>query len=443
MNDPKDSQRSDGDGEQEPASGSPGEAGADRESGPPEPADQPEPESGGGGDAAGPEPALDSSGSSGSGADAAESEKPVTSAPGSSGSGGRRGYLGLTLLALLLALAALGGVAYLYLDRDEAADAGDIEALERAAADLEERLDSRLDALESDRASDAGEIENLASRLEELAGELDDLDLGPLESELSAISSDLEAIESRVADRLEAFEDRLEEIADEEIRDPRRDLERRVRLQEAMALLRMGQDRMELAGDASAARGAFARAGARLEDLDDPALGSVRRQIAREREALEGWQPVDWNEITARLQALESTVADWTLRESELTEVEPGDEEALGWLNRLRSTFSGLVEVRRREGDWLTPAEAEGLLAGIRARLAAAELAAARRDRQALESALDRIVGALEEWFDAEDSAVTGALESMESVRQMAREQDAPDIGEAASRLQSVIERDS
>jgi|GEM_PF-2304557 len=342
-------------------------------------------------------------------------------------------------LALVLALAGLGLSLVLYLDRDHVDDPDQFAALEAELAGLDERLAGLEEAMQDGQA-ETGEI---AGRVDRLAGDLEDLPLGSLESAVGQLSDDLEAIETRVARRLEEFEERIEQVADEEVRLPQRDLERRVRLQEALALLRMGQDRLELAGDVAAARSAFARAGSRLEALDDPGLGSVRRAIASERESLESWQGTDWNEITGQIRALADSVDDWPVRETELTEVEIDEENDEGWMARARSTFSRLVEVRRREGEWLTPAETDSLRANLKTRLAALELDVARRDLSALESGLERVEQTLEEWFDPQAREIVSALESIDRIRSGAREDTVPETGEAASMLQSLIERDS
>lgn len=348
----------------------------------------------------------------------------------------------LPVLALVVALAALGMAAWLWWvvdQRDDTEGPEQFSALEEQLAVLEDqlaRLDGRTGALDDD-------LDRVGERLDTLETNLDALDFSALEFELENLSGEMERQETRLGERMDQLGQALEEAVPDETRDTGEDLQRSIRLQEALALLRLGQDRMELAGDLPAARSAFSRAGQRLEDLDDPGLGSVRRQLARERENLQSHRVVDWADITGRLQALEAGVGEWPVREAELAELEVSEEGEPGWLARMGGTLGRLVEVRRREGEWLTPAEEEILKASIRSRLVAAEMAAARRDRGALTSSLDRVDEALAAWFDESDPLTEDARETMRSIREAADEETAPDLGEAARQLQTLLERNS
>jgi len=197
----------------------------------------------------------------------------------------RRGGAGLLLVALL-ALAALAVALYPLLDQQDPLE--EFAMLETSLEDLDARISDRvsglaerLDSLEQALEDAAADRDRLASRLDRRLDEAAS-ERRSLAGRIDAQEGSLEALESELGAQ-------LQELWQQEgqQREVDRDFARRMHLLEAASLLRLGQERAELAADWTAARLAYERAEQLLRDVDDPRLGQVRRLLAAELTALE------------------------------------------------------------------------------------------------------------------------------------------------------------
>lgn len=328
--------------------------------------------------------------------------------------------------ALIFLVALLPGVAALsWLVWQHFQDAG--VATEFRALDL------RLDEL-AERVSDHEDsVGALSSTLEGLRAQVGGIDIAPLQREIDAYRDDLTEMERRLDRRLQAMGGKLDEL---DLDVP--DTERRLPLLEAGMLLRLGQDRLELAGDAAGARQAFERARERLALSDDPRVGAVSRQIAREVELIAAWRAPDWPALSGRLRALSDAVPAWTLKTApSLQPAEP--EERRSFRGRAQRALSSLVTIRRTDEIHLTPADAEQLRATVQARLAAAELEAARRDSAALAANLAPVFDVLNKYFDGDHVGVQAAKQGISELLAAVEPEDPPVVGEAARQLQALL----
>ncbi len=339
----------------------------------------------------------------------------------------------VAVLSLVVALAAVAGLAWLWfegveVDTDDMASTERVEALHQALGDHDERLDS------------------LQSELAEVREALDshDTDLADLRQSIRSQADDGDEVTRRLADLeadLSAAVDRLEETADDQ-RAVDRELARRLFLMEAAALLRSGQERAELAGDYSAARAAYRRAYRLLRDFDDPRGSRARGLIAQELEALEAMSEPDWTSMSARIDRLASSVDEWpaiAVTTTGMASDEDEEDEEDGWLGRLGSTLGGLVSVRPRDTVPVTSEELDAVREQVRLRLAAAELAVARRNLDESSRQFRRTSELIERWFDADHSAVARGLSVLDDLA-ATEPAELPGLGDSLAEIQRLLE---
>jgi uroporphyrin-III C-methyltransferase len=343
---------------------------------------------------------------------------------------------GISWLALILALAALGLAAWQWFGREAQPED------HWAAASEQVQLIERLGEVESRLAAFESELSELdRPTVDPAALERSNEAIRGLESGLSRLEGELAEQDERLQSRMTALEAR-----DGEQRQADRELDRRMLMLEAAGLLRLGQERAELAADLDLAAAAYRRAGELLRRADDPRLGQVRRDLARELEALENVERPDWLQIQARLERLAAQAPAWTTIGSadQGTELLEKDEEtttAGRWTGALRETFGQLVRVRPRDAAELGEEEIDLLRQQAVLRLTAAELAAARRDPAELEHHLAAAGRLLEAHFDASDPAVAETLAYLRERGGPARSEAPLGLGAALVGLRELLER--
>ena len=299
----------------------------------------------------------------------------------------------VAVFALILALAAIAGLAWIWLEQPEV-DLDDVAA-----------HDQRFDELSSS-------LQSLGEQVEALQPELADW-----RRDLREQSEDHDHLNRRVADLeadlAEAVE-RLEAVGGEQ-RAVDRELARRLHLMESASLLRMGQERAELAGDFAGAREAYRRAYRLLRELDDARANRVRGQVAQELEALEGVAGPDWIAMSAQLSRIAAAADEWPARAiAEGADATAQiDEDENGWMSRIGSTLASLVRVRPRDAVPVTTEEMDAIREQVRLRLAAAELALARRSLEETAHQLRETRDLIERWFDPDHIGVARALERL------------------------------
>ena len=312
----------------------------------------------------------------------------------------------VAVFALILALAAIAGLAWIWLEQPEV-DLDDVAAAEDLAQ------------LQSDVSAHDQRFDELSSSLQSLGEQFEALqpELADWRRDLREQSEDHDHLNRRVADLeadlAEAVE-RLEAVGGEQ-RAVDRELARRLHLMESASLLRMGQERAELAGDFAGAREAYRRAYRLLRELDDARANRVRGQVAQELEALEGVAGPDWIAMSAQLSRIAAAADEWPARAiAEGADVTAQiDEDENGWMSRIGSTLASLVRVRPRDAVPVTTEEVDAIREQVRLRLAAAELALARRSLEETAHQLRETRDLIERWFDPDHTGVARALERL------------------------------
>lgn len=160
-----------------------------------------------------------------------------------------------------------------------------------------------------------------------------------------------EQARQQLANSLRTEQEQLEQMMVETAQrlSRRQDLEAdRWPLEEALALLRLAERRLQLDGNADVSLRLLEAADQVLSGLTQAAVLPVRRQLARDRLALQSVESADINGLYFRLSALGEHVRglSWT-PESSMTP-EPLSEELLSW-QTFKESLSSIVTISRLE----------------------------------------------------------------------------------------------
>jgi uncharacterized protein HemX len=376
--------------------------------------------------------------------DISEYEPEVSDVPEATDKQPRSGS-GLAFLALLIALLALAGTAYLWWlnsnEGDEGAGriAAEIQRLDQADASAVERLgqlETELGALPVTDAS--AQIAGLVDRA--AAGDRELATLRQMSNDQMALSRSLQTtIEAQQA-RLAAAETGLANLAGRG-RGGASDLN----VAEVDYLLRLANERLKLFMDPVAADRALQMADAQLEAMDNPLFLAVRQRIAESRQTLDAVELPDHIAITAQLDAIQSALATFSFKGENAVSAEPvpaseGSAEA-GWWEKIKSVFSGLVTVRRNvpeDKELLTLEDKDYIRQRLWLQMEIARLSLMRKDQEVFRSSLLRADASLQEWFEPEAEALTSARVSLEQLLELNISPQMPDISGAWTTLNMI-----
>jgi len=336
------------------------------------------------------------------------------------------GFIGW--LALVLALGAVTGVAYLVFESWRAGSSD--QESNAAITDLDNTVDATRDSLAS-----------LEQRLERLAGR--DVasvgDLQSMERRLNERSLSLESLPGRVGN-LEGSVASLRGIST-----GARDA---WLLAEAEYYMQIANAQLQLAGNPRLAGLALSFADERLLQLADPALMDVRRVLSDELRAIEGMERPDIEGVTLTLASLAGVVDSLPMRQEVETldtsagEVDPelsGMDRALASLKR---AVGDVVSVRRTD-EAAAPLTAPDAVYFLRANLAlqlqAARLALLRTEKEIFEASLDDARDWLNRYYDTESAPVQSALETISEIRNGKFSVAPPDISESLRLLRQHV----
>ncbi len=215
---------------------------------------------------------------------------------------------------------------------------------------------------------------------------------------------------------------------------------------EAVYLMQMANQALQLRGDAAAALRALWLADRNLETLGDPRLLGVRETLAREMADLRALPTVDVPGISLQLSTLAGNVEQWPLRRHVPQRWAPSGTDAPAassdamwqqWLAQLRR----LVEIRRAEGPIaaLASPELERLqrLQTI-LQFQAARIALLQRDAATFRAELGGALGSIDRFFDAADPAVGTARQQLEALREMPIDPKRPDLSASLTQLRAL-----
>lgn len=330
------------------------------------------------------------------------SSRPVAPRPSEPKGGGSA-----LALALLLALLAIAGTAYVGWQqwqraRGDAAAAGTVAQLDTRVATLE----TSLKALDDDRRS-------LSARLRDA----DDVNRGLREEVLGQ------------NERLRNLEDAVAKLSEKSLSSHDAML-----LDETESLLRMGKERYELFHDAAGAATAYGLADQALSGVDDAAFYGLRQSVAAEHEALDRAAASHDGAALARLQQLRGQIGGLPLRPLDA----PASSSSSGTWARIGQALSGVVRIGRDNGAPMAVADARLSRELVALDLAQAEAALLAHDGTAYRAALQRADTSLAGQFDAADATVKAARDTLAGLIKDAAPGTPVELGEALTELRNL-----
>lgn len=219
---------------------------------------------------------------------------------------------------------------------------------------------------------------------------------------------------------------------------------------EALFLMEIAQRSLVLDRDVATAIAALESADSRLTSVRDPALTSVRQQLALELQALRAVRVADRTGVMTRLAATEAQVAHLPVEGILAIERDraPSDSLPDGFFARARAiaarALASLVRVREvdeRGGSIVTMDEQLVRKQHLQLLLFSARSAVARHDKAAYRSALAAARQWLGEFFDTSAPAAQSLLKEIQLLEAVEIDPALPDISKSAESLQRLMPR--
>jgi uroporphyrin-3 C-methyltransferase len=325
---------------------------------------------------------------------------------------------GLALLALLLALVSIATQAWLYL-RDDSTDVDEAIA----------RLQNARQADQADNRSLLAELESLSLRIGQLENRRGP-DLPPdFSTEINSLQREME----RLARQSGAMQSRLnEQSAITQTND------RHMLRAEVEYLLRLGNERLQLFGDRQAAMATLHLAEQQLAAMDDPLMLPVRQQLQEDIRSLSGIQAADPLIILSSLQALETSLPDWPLKQSATAAVAQPEVEDNGLWARTKRSMQSLVTISKQNEPVLTLEQIDWLQERIRAQLQVARIASMNADQDLFEQSLQMVLQWHAEHYDPGDSGSIEVRKSLQELISTELKPGYPDITRALREMQFI-----
>ena len=338
-----------------------------------------------------------------------------TTRPASSGRG-------IAIVALVLAVVALGGIAYMDWNfRPLYALTAQMENDADRVAELRDALERRIDKLEADT-----EITAVA------AGELQ-----------TALGEEVAAI-AELSQRVGGLDQRVNDMTGIDAGQRNRLLQA-----EATYYLRIANAQAMLARNPAVAASALRMADDRLREIGDPALAPVRRILSEELAALDALPALDTAGISFRLQSLAGQVRGWPLANpaperfgSGLPDADSSGAAAGTAWDRLRQTvtevFGSIVSVRQSDAPpevQLSEAEQSLVIESVRAELQLARLTLVTGELSLYQGSVSRAAEQIRGYFDTEAAAVAAALDALAELEGAQLPGELPDISGSLSLL--------
>ena len=289
------------------------------------------------------------------------------------------------VLALLLALAGLGGAWQLWQQQQD--------------------LAGRMDGMTSDTAARFGELSD---------------HLATLRSQDEALRQQIAAVASEQKNVADALSELLRRSAH---------LQKQWLVAEARYLIRLAGQRLSLTRDVRTAITALRAADRRLREVGDPAILPVRKALAGDIDALEQVPMPDVTGLALKLGALIADVDRLPLirkpgeDQAETDADTPADGKPVeDWRDlpaAMWSDLKKLVIIRQHEGGvkpLLSPDQHFFLVQNLKLQLEQARLALLQGNRELWRESLDTARQWLETWFDKDDATTRHLLDSLQQL---------------------------
>lgn len=215
---------------------------------------------------------------------------------------------------------------------------------------------------------------------------------------------------------------------------------------EAEALMRLAQARLDLSSDPAGAAAALQLADKALAATVEPELAPVRTELALEIQALKTVPEPDIDGAYARLGAIASRVDAFPLAESSLLPTLPkgtAPAPTLSWRGlgaALSRAFSPLVVVRHGPvaRPLLPPREAYFVRENVKLALNGAQLALLERAPVAYRASIDRARHWLSGWFETTAPGVSQASSELQALASVDIAPKLPKLGAALAKLRAL-----
>lgn len=329
---------------------------------------------------------------------AAPKPKPTTAQAG----GGSRASMALTVVALVIALAALAGAGWLYQQNME---------LTTRLSDVDRDARARFDALASHDA-----IKGLDERTRLLAERV-------------------AARFAKIDESLQSTNEALRSASEEQIRD-----QRGWRLAEIDYVLRIAAHRLMLLQDIDGAIAALQTADRQLHQLGSPVFIPLREQLNDDIRALRAVQRPDIPGVAIRLDGLIDAAYELPPR-SVPTGFQTTSSDAAGALTGVWEKLQRFVVIKRNEEPLRAPPiryAPENHARTLAATLGAAQTAALRTDTAEYRRLLASAGQSLRDNFDPASQLVTDTLREVEALSGVAITAELPDITGAFALLDEL-----
>jgi len=335
------------------------------------------------------------------------------------GNGGGKGS-GLAIVLVIILAVALTFIAWQGWQRlesqqqriNELAQQAEGSATQQAVSDLEARFDS----------GEAERDEALQSNLDELR------------DEFASYRSDVDDTLGQV----------LDQLSQEQETDDRDWLHA-----EAAYLLRLANQRLQLEGDVEGSAALLRTADARLVDADNPALTTVRGEIASELAALDAVPRVDRTGLYLALNAQQERISGLRLsQEIEERAVTSGIEQPpTGTFQRQLARFGqelkDLVVIRHHDEALealVTPEQESYLRQSLRLVLEQSQLALLNEEQELYETSIDKALELLNGYYDTSREEAQSVISRLQELQQAQVKPELPDISASQQELARFIE---
>lgn len=305
-----------------------------------------------------------------------------------------------------------------------------------------QRLESqqqRIDELAQQAEGSATQqsVSDLEARFDSGEAERDEA----LQSNLSELRDEFASYRSDVDDTLGQV---LDQLSQEQETDDRDWLHA-----EAAYLLRLANQRLQLEGDVEGSAALLRTADARLVDADNPALTTVRREIASELAALDAVPQVDRTGIYLALNAQQERISGLRLsQEIEERAVTSGIEQPpTGTFQRQLARFGqelkDLVVIRHHDEaleTLVTPEQESYLRQSLRLVLEQSQLALLNEEQELYEASIDKALELLNGYYDTSREEAQSVISRLQELQQAQIKPELPDISASQQELARFIE---
>jgi uroporphyrin-3 C-methyltransferase len=306
---------------------------------------------------------------------------------------------GLSLLAIILSLAALAACAYLYLTHNNQS----------------QQLLSRINSLQGSLQNTSTDLTNAQQRIQKNI-ERQHAELLPLKKSLAQLHSITENTQQTWS------------------------------IEEVHQLLQLAVDQLSLAGNIEGALAALNIADRRIASNGDPELQPVRQQIANDIASLHQIERIDLAGTLHRLNAVSESIDHLPVvhfsaspDNTDGTIPDKGNTDSV-W-KKISQDLSGLVKIRRIDQPaipLLPPDQQVFLRENTKALLMTARLALLQHDGAAYSNSLQQAKQWITRYFNTESHNTQWAVSELEKLAAVNLEPQLPDINGSLSQLEAI-----